>query len=178
MNIFSFLLDTAADGTGTGSDIYTWVIIGVFALLGVWMFIGFKRNKKEEQEYVNMRDSLMVGDEVTTIGGIIGKIVSIKDETFVLETTKDRTKIRFLKGAIKRVDVKISDIAAENGDKITVKADEKPDAAPVLQAEDAAVAEAKAVKAKAKAEKKAEKKAAKAKEADTVNDAADDASDK
>ena len=59
-----------------------------------------------------MRDALAVGDEVTTIGGIIGKVVSIKGETFVLETTKDRTKIRFLKGAIRSVDVKAADLAA------------------------------------------------------------------
>ena len=60
-----------------------------------------------------MRDSLAVGDEVTTIGGIIGKVVSIKGETFVLETTKDKTKIRFLKGAVRSVDVKAADIAAQ-----------------------------------------------------------------
>ena len=59
-----------------------------------------------------MRDSLAIGDEVTTIGGIIGKVVSVKDETFVLETTKDCTKIRFLKGAIRSVDVRAADIAA------------------------------------------------------------------
>ena len=59
-----------------------------------------------------MRNALAVGDEVTTIGGIIGKVVSIKEETFVLETTKDRTKIRFLRGAIRSVDVKIADIVA------------------------------------------------------------------
>ena len=59
-----------------------------------------------------MRESLAVGDEVTTIGGIIGKVISIKEETFVLETTKDRTKIRFLKGAVRSIDVKIADIAA------------------------------------------------------------------
>jgi preprotein translocase subunit YajC len=58
-----------------------------------------------------MRDALAVGDEVTTIGGIIGKVVSIKGETFVLETTKDRTKIRFLKAAVRSVDVKAADIA-------------------------------------------------------------------
>ena len=60
-----------------------------------------------------MRDALQVGDEITTIGGIIGKIVSIKGETFVLETTKDKTKIRFLKGAIRSVDVKAADLAAQ-----------------------------------------------------------------
>ena len=59
-----------------------------------------------------MRNQLQVGDEVTTIGGIIGKVVSIKEETFVLETTKDRTRIRFLRGAIRSVDVRIADVVA------------------------------------------------------------------
>lgn len=68
--------------------------------------------KKQQKKDDEMRSSLAVGDEVTTIGGIIGKVVSIKDETFVLETTKDRTKIRFLKGAIRTIDVKAEDIAA------------------------------------------------------------------
>jgi preprotein translocase subunit YajC len=70
------------------------------------------KQKKRDREAQQMRDSLAVGDEVTTIGGIIGKVVSIKEETFVLETTKDRTKIRFLKGAIRSIDVKMADIAA------------------------------------------------------------------
>jgi preprotein translocase subunit YajC len=56
-----------------------------------------------------MRDSLQVGDEITTIGGIIGKVVSIKEETLVLETSHDRTRIRILKTAVSRVDVKAED---------------------------------------------------------------------
>ena len=56
-----------------------------------------------------MRDSLSVGDEITTIGGIIGKVVSIKEETLVLETSHDRTRIRILKTAVSRVDVKAED---------------------------------------------------------------------
>jgi preprotein translocase subunit YajC len=56
-----------------------------------------------------MRNNLEVGDEVTTIGGIIGRIVSIKEETCVIETSRDGTKIRFLKSAINRVDVKAED---------------------------------------------------------------------
>ena len=66
-----------------------------------------------EKKDAEMRDALAVGDEVTTIGGIIGKVVSIKGETFVLETTRDKTHIRFLRGAIRSVDVKAADIAAQ-----------------------------------------------------------------
>ena len=56
-----------------------------------------------------MRNNLQVGDEITTIGGIIGKVVSIKEETLVLETSHDRTRIRILKTAVSRVDVKVED---------------------------------------------------------------------
>ena len=56
-----------------------------------------------------MRNNLTVGDEITTIGGIIGKIVSIKEETCVIETTHERTKIRILKTSVSRVDVKAED---------------------------------------------------------------------
>ena len=82
--------------------------------------------KKREKQDAEMRNALAVGDEVTTIGGIIGKVVSIKEETFVLETTKDRTKIRFLRGAIRSVDVKIADIvAAQAAEKAEKEAAEK-----------------------------------------------------
>ena len=82
-----------------------------FLIVIMYLFM-IRPQKKQQREDAEMRNALAVGDEVTTIGGIIGKVVSIKDETFVLETTKDRTKIRFLKGAIRSVDVKIADIAA------------------------------------------------------------------
>ena len=112
MQNFAFLLDTAADGAGnaalTGG--ITWIIM-ILLLIGMFVFTS-RSNKKKEKEAADMRDNLQVGDEVTTIGGIIGKVVSIKEETFVLETTKEKTQIRFLKGAIRSVDVKIADVIA------------------------------------------------------------------
>ena len=101
-----FLLETTQN---SGGGLLT--IMMLLLMVGMFWFMS-RSNKKKEKEAAEMRDSLQVGDEVTTIGGIIGKVVSIKEETFVLETTKDRTKIRFLKGAIRSVDVKIADIAA------------------------------------------------------------------
>ena len=47
-----------------------------------------------------MRDSLKVGDNITTIGGIIGDIVSIKDDSIVIETTTDRVRVEFAKFAV------------------------------------------------------------------------------
>ena len=86
-------------------------IFMIVILVGMFWFTS-RSNKKRAKQEQEMRDSLAIGDEVTTIGGIIGKVVSVKEETFVLETTKDCTKIRFLKGAIRSVDVKAADIAA------------------------------------------------------------------
>ncbi len=78
-------------------------------------FFMIRPQKKQEKEVNNMRNNLVVGDEITTIGGVIGKIVSIKDETIVIETSHDRTKIRFLKSAVRCVDVHAED-AASNQD--------------------------------------------------------------
>ncbi|MBQ2118611.1 MAG: preprotein translocase subunit YajC [Clostridia bacterium] len=78
-------------------------------ILVVFYFFVIRPQKKQEKEAQDMRNSLQIGDEVTTIGGIIGKIISIKDETFMLETGKDKTRIRFLKSAVRSVDVKAED---------------------------------------------------------------------
>ena len=113
MQIFAFLLDTTTTTPTDANPITSAVpMLLMIGLLVVMFIITSRSNKKKEKEAADMRDNLMVGDEVTTIGGIIGKVVSIKEETFVLETTKEKTQIRFLKGAIRSVDVKIADIIA------------------------------------------------------------------
>jgi len=86
----------------------TILMIAVFGVAVYFLMI--RPQKKQEKKDSEMRAALSVGDEVTTIGGIIGKVVSIKEETFVLETTKAKTQIRFLKSAIRSVDVKMSDV--------------------------------------------------------------------
>ena len=90
-----------------GSSIGTILIIVLFVV--VVYFLMIRPQKKQEKETKNMRDNLQVGDEITTIGGIIGKIVSIKEETITIETSHDRTKIRFLRSAVRSVDVKAED---------------------------------------------------------------------
>ena len=109
--MFNFLLDTTESTVNPVVSALMWIIPIAAILLMFWF--SSKSRKKREKEVADMRDSLQPGDEVTTIGGIIGKVVSVKGETFVLETTKDKTKIRFLKAAINSVDVKASDVAAQ-----------------------------------------------------------------
>ena len=111
--MINFLLEGSGSG-GSGGDMWGGLgsILMIVALIAFFYFFMIRPQKKQEKKDAEMRDALAVGDEVTTIGGIIGKVVSIKGETFVLETTKDKTKIRFLKGAVRSVDVKAADIAA------------------------------------------------------------------
>ena len=88
----------------------TWIMLGMVVLLFVvFYFFGIRPQKKQEKEAADMRNALTVGDEITTIGGIIGKIVSIKEETMIIETGRDHTRIRLLKSAVRTVDVHAED---------------------------------------------------------------------
>ena len=94
-------------GAQGGSGWVTLILIAVMFV--VLYFFMIRPQKKQEKETNDMRNNLKVGDEITTIGGIIGKVVSIKEETVMIETGHDRTRIRILKTAIATVDVKAED---------------------------------------------------------------------
>lgn len=79
---------------------YYGIIIIIFVGFFWWMS---RSNKKREREQLRMIDSLQMGDEVVTIGGIIGKISSIKEDSVVIESGADKNKIRIEKSAIKTV---------------------------------------------------------------------------
>ncbi len=107
----SNLLALMMDGETT-NPLSAWLMpILLVVLLVVFYFFGIRPQRKKEKADNAMRNALAVGDEITTIGGIIGKVVSIKEETCVIETAHERTKIRILKTAISRVDVKAEDAA-------------------------------------------------------------------
>ena len=110
--LLNILLEEAAASTSSsllGGTTMILPIVLVVVMGAALYFFSIRPQRKQEKEANAMRNSLSIGDEVTTIGGIIGRVVSIKDETFVLETTKERTKIRFLRSALKSIDVKVDD---------------------------------------------------------------------
>lgn len=109
-NIINILASAEAPGGFMGfMTKYGGTIILIVAMIAIFYFFMYRPQKKQEKEAKEMKDNLSVGDEITTIGGIIGEVVSIKDETCVIETTKDKCKIRILKSAISKVDVKASE---------------------------------------------------------------------
>ena len=80
-----------------------WImIIAMFALMYFLMIRPENKRKKEAQ---NMRDSLAVGDEITTIGGITGTICAVKENTIVIESGADRVRVELTKWAVSTVGV-------------------------------------------------------------------------
>ena len=88
--------------TGTESMVSLFFTLALMVVLLYFMI--YRPQKKQEKKDAAMRNSLEIGDQVTTIGGVVGRVVAIKDDTFVLETGSDRVKIRFTKTAIGSVE--------------------------------------------------------------------------
>ena len=84
----------------TTSEGYISLFFTLALMLVLLYFMIYRPQKKQEKKDAAMRSSLEIGDQVTTIGGVI----AIKDDTFVLETGADRVKIRFTKTAISAVE--------------------------------------------------------------------------
>ena len=93
MNI-AFLETASGSGSMWSSIIMMALIIVVF-----WFFI-IRPQRKKDKETAKMRSELQVGDEILTIGGIIGIIVSMKEDSLVIETGSDRSKVRLARWAI------------------------------------------------------------------------------
>ena len=88
----------------TTTESYISLFCTLALMLVLLYFMIDRPQKKQEKKDAAMRAALEIGDQVTTIGGVIGRVVAIKDDTFVLETGADRVKIRFTKNAISSVE--------------------------------------------------------------------------
>ena len=90
-------------GEGGNSWLIILIYVALFAVLYLVLIRPNSKKKKQEQE---MRNNIAIGDDITTIGGITGRIIAVKDEedAFVIETGPDRTKMKFKKWAISSVD--------------------------------------------------------------------------
>lgn len=88
----------------TTTESYISLFFTLALMLVMLYFMIYRPQKKQEKKDAAMRSSLEIGDQVTTIGGVIGRVVAIKDDSFVLETGADRVKIRFTKNAINSVE--------------------------------------------------------------------------
>lgn len=91
---------SGAAGSGAGGSL---MMIGMLVLMfGLMYFIIIRPQKKKEKEEKKMRENLQIGDEVVTIGGIYGRVVSLKDDSFVIESKSDHSKLTFARWALQQ----------------------------------------------------------------------------
>ena len=100
MNFTPVILAEAAASGSTSSAMLSMLITFV-PLFAVFYFLIVRPQKKREKEEKEMRESISIGDEIVTIGGIIGLVVRQTDDTLVIETGGDRSKLRIQKSAVK-----------------------------------------------------------------------------
>ena len=105
MNLYAFITmfgqmagQNAGQQTAKGSGASS--IVLMVALVGVMYFMMIRPQKKRQKEEQEMRSSIEIGDEIITIGGIVGKVVKIREEDIVIETGADRTKMRLQRWAV------------------------------------------------------------------------------
>lgn len=113
MNSAFITVMSASANTTTGGYLVTFIPLAL--ILVFFYFFILKPQKKQEKQDREMRESVDVGDEIITNGGIIGIVTQVKDDNVVIETGGDRSKIRIMKWAIAKV---VSDDDESDKDKV------------------------------------------------------------
>ena len=120
-----FLATTTAANSGVMSTgmLIMWLVI----MFGMMYFLMIRPENKRKKQAQNMRDSLKKGDMITTIGGIVGKIVMVNPNTIVIETSDDRVRMELTKWAVSQVGVQTGEQPeAEKKEKKAEKKEETP----------------------------------------------------
>ena len=121
MNFALKLLETTTPAQGN-----SWTTIALMAaLFGVMYFVMIRPQKKKQKEEQQMRDAIQIGDEITTIGGICGRVVTVKEDSLVIETGADRTKMKITRWAIQTNNTAEDRLQAERAAQAAAKEAEK-----------------------------------------------------
>ena len=116
--MFNFLAETAPTTDPSGG------LLGMLPMLlimiGVFYFVIIRPENKRKKEAEQLRSNIKNGDKITTIGGIVGKVVDVKEEKFVIETGADQVRIEFAKWALST-----NETAAEAAKEAAKKAEEE-----------------------------------------------------
>ena len=94
------LAKSTGDGQTSGSPVF--MIIYLVVIFGAMYFMLIRPQRKKQKEEKKMRENLQVGDEVITIGGVHGRVISLKEDTFVVESKSDHTKLTFSRWALQQ----------------------------------------------------------------------------
>ena len=103
MNLSAYITVLSGSTPPTAAN-YAQMFLPIVLVVIFFYFFIIKPQKKQEKKDQEMRDNLEVGDEIITNGGIVGLVTQIKEDTVVIETGGDRSKIRIKKWAIAKVE--------------------------------------------------------------------------
>ncbi len=106
MSFWNYLTAEVTDSTSKGGSTggFNWMtIVMLVGMIAIFYFFIIRPQKKQEKQTADMRNNIEVGDEVITIGGIIGTVVIIKDDKMMIETGNDRAKLTILRSSIREV---------------------------------------------------------------------------
>lgn len=133
--LLNFLCMTAGTGTttdagtsacgGSGGGGIWWMLIIFGLMFGVMYLTSIRPQKKRQQEEQKLRDSVQIGDDITTIGGINGRIVTVKEDSIVIETGADKTRMKLMRWAIQTNNTASERLAQEKAALDAAKAQEK-----------------------------------------------------
>ena len=97
-NIYNLEASTTASGGGMQSMIA--MVIYLAVIFGAMYLLLIRPQRKKQKEEKKMRENLMVGDEIVTIGGIYGRVISLKEDTIVIESNSDHSKLTVARWAL------------------------------------------------------------------------------
>ena len=94
LNFLGGAVDPSAGSPGAS------MIITLIAMVAIFYFMLIRPEQKRKKEAEQLRSSVSVNDQITTIGGIIGRVVDVKEDRFVMESGEDRVRIELMKWAL------------------------------------------------------------------------------
>ena len=110
-------------------------IIMIVVMVAIFYFLLIRPESKRKKQAQQMRDSLKKGDMITSIGGIVGRVVRVTENTIVIETSEDRVRMELTKWAVSSIGVQTSDQPEtkkeEKGDKAEEKSEKKDESAKI-----------------------------------------------
>lgn len=102
MNFNPITLADSATATTAGNSPQSliFMVVWLAVIFGAMYFIMIRPQRKKQKEEKKMRDNLQIGDEIVTIGGIYGRVISLKEDTIVIESASDHSKLTIARWAL------------------------------------------------------------------------------
>lgn len=100
LNFYNLTSSGTASASGGGAQSIIVMVVYLVVIFGAMYLLLIRPQRKKQKEEKKMRENLMVGDEIVTIGGIYGRVISLKEDTIVIESNSDHSKLTIARWAL------------------------------------------------------------------------------